>query len=72
VLLVEGGPRLNHALISQDLADELFLTMSPSLLGASSNLTILEGPTLASRDLKLLCVHLARDELFLRYAVGRP
>jgi riboflavin-specific deaminase-like protein len=28
VLLVEGGPALNHALISSNLADELFLTLS--------------------------------------------
>jgi 2,5-diamino-6-(ribosylamino)-4(3H)-pyrimidinone 5'-phosphate reductase len=72
VLLVEGGPRLNHALISQDLVNELFLTLAPRLLGGSSEetLTILDGPVLAPRDANLLCAHLVGDELFLRYRVG--
>jgi riboflavin-specific deaminase-like protein len=72
VLLVEGGPRLNHALISQDLVNELFLTLAPRLLGGPSEeiLTILDGPVLAPRDARLLWAHLVGDELFLRYRVG--
>ena len=47
-LLVEGGPGLNHALISRNLVDELFLTVAPQLLGGSAErtLTLLRGPTL--------------------------
>jgi 2,5-diamino-6-(ribosylamino)-4(3H)-pyrimidinone 5'-phosphate reductase len=70
LLLVEGGPSLNHALISAHLADELFLTLAPKLLGGGSaeNLTILEGGRLrAEVSLELLCVYLADRELFLRY-----
>jgi 2,5-diamino-6-(ribosylamino)-4(3H)-pyrimidinone 5'-phosphate reductase len=73
VLLVEGGPTLNHALISGGLGDELFLTLAPKLLGAnvSESYTILDGgllpPETSSPD--LLSVHLAGDELFLRYAL---
>jgi 2,5-diamino-6-(ribosylamino)-4(3H)-pyrimidinone 5'-phosphate reductase len=72
LLLVEGGPSLNHALISSNLADELFLTLAPKLLGGATDktLTILGGPALVTGDMKLLSAYLASDELFLRYALG--
>jgi riboflavin-specific deaminase-like protein len=70
VLLVEGGPSLNHALISQNLADELFLTLAPKLLGGTSY-ELLAGPALAPIDAKLLSAHLAGSELFLRYALSK-
>lgn len=73
-LLVEGGPALNHALVENKLADELFLTLAPKLLGGTGpeTLTILKGPPVPARltKSKLLSVHLsAGDELFLRYAL---
>ena len=75
-LLVEGGPGLNHALISRNLVDELFLTVAPQLLGGSAewSLTLLRGPTLPARDrptLDLVSIHLADGELFLRYSIPR-
>jgi riboflavin biosynthesis pyrimidine reductase len=75
-LVVEGGPGLNHALISLNLIDELFVTMAPELLGGSAEqtLTLLRGPTLPARDrpnLELLSIHLSGDELFLRYSLAR-
>jgi 2,5-diamino-6-(ribosylamino)-4(3H)-pyrimidinone 5'-phosphate reductase len=74
-LLVEGGPTLNHALISRNLADELFLTLAPKLLGGSRNeaLGILEGQPISPQEPRLatlLSVHVAGDELFLRYKMG--
>ncbi len=74
LLLVEGGPRLNYSLISQNLADELFLTLAPKLVGGTprESLSILDGPILAARDIKLLSAHLAGDELFLRYRLREP
>jgi riboflavin biosynthesis pyrimidine reductase len=73
-LLVEGGPRLNHSLISQNLADELFLTISPKLLGGlpGEALTMLEGNLLPAETRpapELLSVYLAGSELFLRYSL---
>jgi 2,5-diamino-6-(ribosylamino)-4(3H)-pyrimidinone 5'-phosphate reductase len=75
-LVVEGGPGLNHALISLDLVDELFLTVAPELLGGSADqtLTLLRGPTLPARErptLDLVSIHLSGDELFLRYSLAR-
>jgi 2,5-diamino-6-(ribosylamino)-4(3H)-pyrimidinone 5'-phosphate reductase len=73
-LVVEGGPGLNHALISRHLVDELFLTMAPELLGgtAAQTLTLLRGSTLPARPtLELLSIHVADGELFLRYSLSR-
>jgi 2,5-diamino-6-(ribosylamino)-4(3H)-pyrimidinone 5'-phosphate reductase len=74
--LVEGGPGLNHALISRNLVDELFLTVAPELLGGTveQSLTLLRGPALPARDrptLDLVSIHLADGELFLRYSITR-
>lgn len=74
-LLVEGGPSLNHELLSNGLADELFLTVSPILAGGNRTelLNILEGPQLPSETARLTSlksVYLAGSELFLRYSLG--
>ena len=74
-LLVEGGPALNHALISAGLADELFLTLAPRLAGGASEqaLTILKGPVLPENlflEPKLLSLHLGGNEIYLRYSLG--
>lgn len=73
LLLVEGGPRLNYSLVSQNLADELFLTLAPKLLGGTprESLSIINGPILGERDINLLSAHLAGDELFLRYSLNQ-
>lgn len=78
-LLVEGGPTINHALISQGLADELFLTLSPMLLGTPSSSDapdvpvivpgLLGGTLTGTRKLRLLSAEHAGDEVFLRYAL---
>jgi riboflavin-specific deaminase-like protein len=69
LLLVEGGPSLNHALISALLANELFLTLAPKLLGGTpdKNLPILNGLAPVARYINLISTHLAGNELFLRY-----
>ena len=75
LLLVEGGPSLNHSLLSENLVDELFLTLSPKLVGGTrgESLTILEGPQFLGgpRSVKLLSTYLCADELFLRYDLDR-
>jgi 2,5-diamino-6-(ribosylamino)-4(3H)-pyrimidinone 5'-phosphate reductase len=72
VLVIEGGPRLNHSLIYEGLADELFLTLAPTLSGGerADSLTVLEGPELLlaqSPKLELISIHLADGEVYLRY-----
>ena len=70
-LLVEGGPTLNHALISARLADEIFITLAPTLLGTSdpNAPAILDGPLNEPQTLQLLSAYFADNELFLRYAL---
>lgn len=71
VLLVEGGPALNHSLVTAGLADELFLTLAPKLTGGSryDSFTLLDGPSMPPGETspRLLSIHLHEDELFLRY-----
>jgi 2,5-diamino-6-(ribosylamino)-4(3H)-pyrimidinone 5'-phosphate reductase len=71
LLLVEGGPVLNHSLISRHLADELFLTLAPKLATSGNDAGgILRGALPDDvRGLRLLSAHLAGSELFLRYRI---
>lgn len=70
-LLVEGGPRVNHAFLRDGLVAEIFLTLAPKLSGSPDAPSIagdagaLPGETRAAR---LLTVHAATGgELYLRY-----
>ncbi len=74
-LLLEGGPSLNHDLISGGLLDELFITLSPKLLAGRPDLSpsLLSGLELKEyseqdKRLNLLSVHISGSELFLRYS----
>lgn len=70
-LLLEGGPTLNRAFLSEDLADELLLTLAPTLIGGyPDSLTILSGEFLKEPPRpELVSVYLASDRLFLRYSL---
>ena len=72
ILLCEGGPALNHALISADLADELFVTVAPVLVGANTPEepgTFLKDRPGHPKALRLTSSQVAGDELFLRYSI---
>ena len=74
VLLCEGGPHLNVALLAAGLVDELFLTLSPMLAGGDrgDSLRILSGPELRPAvQLSLLGALSSDSEVFLRYGM-RP
>lgn len=68
-LLCEGGPTLFDALLEEDVVDELFLTLSPDLVGGGEHALTSGGRlTGGPRPLRLLRA-LERDgHLFLRYA----
>jgi riboflavin-specific deaminase-like protein len=70
-VLCEGGPTLFHALLAEDLVDELFLSLSPKLVGGDPAFTIVAGAALAPADLSLITCHEAEDSLYLRYAMRR-
>ncbi len=64
-LLCEGGPHLHSQLQAAGLADELFLTIAPKLVGAGS--TILEGVLPEVAELELAWLLAEGSELFARY-----
>jgi 2,5-diamino-6-(ribosylamino)-4(3H)-pyrimidinone 5'-phosphate reductase len=73
-LLMESGPTLNYSLVSQNLLDEIFLTISPKLVAGlpAGSLNILTGellPREAQVAPRLLSVHTMNNELFLRYSL---
>jgi 2,5-diamino-6-hydroxy-4-(5-phosphoribosylamino)pyrimidine 1'-reductase len=73
-LLVEGGGELNWGFIVDDLVDELYLTIAPTLLGGRDAPTMLEGaglPMASQRKLHLVDVHREGDELYCTYKVVR-
>ena len=76
-LLVEGGASLNYSLISQHLADEIFLSIAPYVVGGVENMTIIGGSDygMGGGDipkLELRSVYSHDSELFLRYQFVKP
>jgi riboflavin biosynthesis pyrimidine reductase len=70
-LLCEGGPTMFGALLAEDLVDELFLTLAPTLVGAGEH-ALTSGPGLSElMALKLVWALEREDHLFLRYARAR-
>jgi 2,5-diamino-6-(ribosylamino)-4(3H)-pyrimidinone 5'-phosphate reductase len=75
-LLVEGGASLNYDLISQRLADEIFLSIAPYLVGGVENINIIGGSGygMGGGDfpkLELRSVYRHDSELFLRYGFSQ-
>jgi riboflavin biosynthesis pyrimidine reductase len=69
-LLVEGGPTLLASVVASAALDELFLTLSPKLVGGDGEIGILEGAAPETPlDLDLRSVMKEEAFLFLRYAV---
>jgi riboflavin-specific deaminase-like protein len=67
-VLCEGGPTLNSFLFAADLVDELFLSLSPKLLGGAATLTIVAGRELVEpAEPDLIAVAEAGGELFTRW-----
>jgi 2,5-diamino-6-(ribosylamino)-4(3H)-pyrimidinone 5'-phosphate reductase len=74
-VLVEGGGELNWCFASNDLVDELYLTLAPTLLGGREAPTLLEGeglPMKLQKRLRLLDLRREDDEIYCRYEVLRP
>lgn len=72
-VLTEGGPRLMGSMLEASLVDELFLTISPKLIGGGPDRPPLtdgaQGLSLDS-SVRLLSVRRAGDYLLLRYAIA--
>jgi riboflavin-specific deaminase-like protein len=67
-VLCEGGPTLNSHLLASGLVDELFLTVSPKVLGGGDVPTIVTGTELeAPMEMELVSVLTDGSDLFVRY-----
>ncbi len=72
VLLAEGGPSINAAILAEGLVDELFLTVSPKLIGGHDPMTIIHGdPFDGTKELELVSVCTEDSFLFLRYRIDQ-
>ena len=69
-LLSEGGPTLFRGLLASRLVDELFLTLSPEIVGGEERRLIPGPPLDPVIELSLRWVLQAEGELFLRYRLG--
>jgi riboflavin-specific deaminase-like protein len=70
-VLCEGGPTLNSSLLAAGAVDELFLSLSPLLLGGVQALTIVAGRELPEPSAaQLVWLHEHSGELFARLRVG--
>jgi riboflavin biosynthesis pyrimidine reductase len=66
-LLCEGGPMIFSALLAEDLVDELFLTLAPTIVGGAE-LGITSEPLAELIQMRLIRVLEHDGTLFLRYA----
>jgi riboflavin biosynthesis pyrimidine reductase len=69
-ILCEGGPTLNEALFQRGLVNELFLTVSPQIVGGINPLTILNGVELdPPPQLRLVSLAAGGGDLLFRWAL---
>lgn len=73
-VLLEGGGEVHFAFAKEGVIDDVYITMTPRLIGGASAPTIMDGKGfLADNHLKLHLEKVKRigDELFLKYSVVR-
>jgi 2,5-diamino-6-(ribosylamino)-4(3H)-pyrimidinone 5'-phosphate reductase len=71
-LLIEGGGQVNFAMFREQLIDEVYLTLSPRVIGGHDVPTPVEGQGFNFVDLiklELLNHHVVGNEIFLHYRV---
>ncbi|MBI4720016.1 MAG: dihydrofolate reductase family protein, partial [Chitinivibrionia bacterium] len=73
-ILVEGGGALNHSFIKARLVDEIYITVTPFVIGGSGAPTVVDGQGFLAHArvrLELVSCRRIKDEVFLRYRVLR-
>lgn len=73
-VLVEGGGTLNFSFFQENLVDELYITVTPSILGGAAAPTPVDGKGFLKSSrvrLRLMSVKRRGDEVFLKYEVTK-
>ena len=73
-ILVEGGGTLNFSFFREDLVDEIYLTVTPRILGGAAAPTPVDGKGFLKKAqvrLRLATLKRRGDEVFLKYCVVR-
>ncbi len=65
----EGGPHLLGELVSADLLDELFVTITPILLGGTHEHHLIDVEGFMPREVQFTSIHSSNGSVFLRAAV---
>ena len=71
-ILLEGGGELNYSFFRDKVVDEIYLTVTPRILGGSNAPSAVDGAGFLRRSqvgLELLSSRRRGDEVFLRYRV---
>ncbi|UCG52725.1 MAG: dihydrofolate reductase family protein [Candidatus Latescibacterota bacterium] len=73
-VLVEGGGPLNYAFFKANLVDEIYITVTPRILGGTDAPTVADGKGFlldTHPRLELVSSRRSGDEVFLRYRVAK-
>lgn len=73
-VLLEGGGEIHFAFVKDGVVDEIYITLTPKLLGGAAAPSILDGRgfnALDHRALRLVSSKRVGDELYLRYRVEK-
>jgi riboflavin-specific deaminase-like protein len=71
-ILVEGGGATNHSFIRAKLVDEIFITVTPFIIGGADAPTVVDGRGFLAHTsvrLELISSRRLKNEVFLRYRV---
>jgi riboflavin biosynthesis pyrimidine reductase len=66
ICVCEGGPEVARELIDAGLCDEIFLSISPRVVGAAGRVGVF-GPVVRERELELRSLLRSGNHVFLRY-----
>jgi len=73
-VLLEGGGEVHFAFAKEGVIDEVYITITPRLIGGATAPTVLDGKGFLAADhleLRLLSTKRVGDELYLKYGVDR-
>jgi riboflavin-specific deaminase-like protein len=68
-VVCEGGPSLNESLLAAGIVDELFLSLSPLLVGGAERALVDAAPSHVPRRTRLVSAATSDGYMFLRYEI---